>query len=104
MIANAIKYRNAEGATVRVSARGEGDCWHFVVADNGPGIAESQQERIWRLFQTSRPKEGTGIGLALVKRLVDAQGGRVYVESRQGEGAQFHVLWPKQSGFSRGDA
>lgn len=105
LIANAIKYRRADGAKIQVSASGDGECWHFVVADNGPGISENQQGRIWRLFQTSRPKEGTGIGLALVKRLVDAHGGRVFVESEQGEGARFHVLWPKQPRpLARGEA
>ena len=95
LIGNAIKYRRAEGAEVRVSASSANGDWHFVVADNGPGIAEGQQERIWRLFQTTRPSDGAGIGLALVKRVVEAQGGRVYVESSPGHGARFNVLWPK---------
>lgn len=96
LISNAIKYRRPEGARVRVSAKAEGDCWRFTVADNGPGIVASQHERIWRLFQTTRPEDGTGIGLAVVKRIVDAQGGRVYVESVPGDGARFHVLWPSR--------
>ncbi len=95
LIGNAIKYRRAEGAEVHVSASSANGDWHFVVSDNGPGIAEAQQERIWRLFQTTRPTEGSGIGLALVKRIVEAQGGRVYVESSPGHGARFNVLWPK---------
>jgi signal transduction histidine kinase len=95
LIGNAIKYGRAEGAEIRVSAGRANDCWHFVVADNGPGVADAQQERIWRLFQTTRPSEGAGIGLALVKRIVEAQGGRVYIESSPGHGARFHVLWPK---------
>jgi signal transduction histidine kinase len=96
LLANAIRYRREAGAEVRVSATDAADCWHFVVADNGPGIAPWQHERIWQLFQTTRPKEGSGVGLALVKRLVDVHGGRVWVESEQGAGARFHVLWPKQ--------
>ena len=96
LFANAIKYRRAEGARVRVSASDAGTHWTFVVADNGPGIAPSQHERIWGLFHTSRPQEGTGIGLALVKRIVESQGGQVFVESTPGDGARFSVAWPKR--------
>ncbi len=95
LIGNAIKYRRAEGAEVRVSASSMNGSWHFVVADNGPGIADAQQERIWRLFHTTRPADGAGIGLALVKRIIEAQGGRVSVESSPGHGARFSVFWPK---------
>jgi signal transduction histidine kinase len=96
LFSNAIKYRRAEGARVRVTASGAGRHWKFIVADNGPGIAASQQQRIWGLFHTSRPREGTGIGLALVKRIVESQGGQVFVESTPGKGATFSVTWPKQ--------
>jgi signal transduction histidine kinase len=105
LLSNAIRYRRESGAEVQVSAARDGECWHFVVADNGPGIAPWQHERIWRLFQTTRPKEGTGIGLAIVKRLVDSHGGRVYVESEEGRGARFHVLWPASPRtFGRADS
>src|SRR5581483_1032888 len=88
--------RRADRAHVRVSAADRGECWEFVVADDGPGIPASQQQRVWRLFHTSRPQDGTGIGLALVKRLVEVEGGRVTLQSTPGEGASFHVLWPKR--------
>jgi signal transduction histidine kinase len=81
---------------VSVSVQDRGDSWEFVVADDGPGIPASQQERIWKLFHTSRPGEGTGLGLALVKRLVEARRGRVTVRSTPGEGSEFHVQWPKR--------
>ena len=96
LVGNAIKYRREHGAAVRVSAVDAKDCWQFVVADNGPGIAPAQQQRIWQLFHTTRPGEGTGIGLSVVKRIVESEGGRVFVESTSGEGARFNVLWPKQ--------
>jgi signal transduction histidine kinase len=96
LVSNAIKYRRAEGARIEVAARDVGGHWEFTVADNGPGIPSAQQERIWRLFHTTRPGEGSGIGLALVKRLVEAQGGQVRVESTPGEGSRFHTRWPKE--------
>jgi signal transduction histidine kinase len=96
LFSNAIKYRRADGAQVRVTVGDENTHWKFVVADNGPGIAASQHQRIWNLFHTSRPQQGTGIGLALVKRIVEAQGGQVFVESAPGEGARFIVAWPKR--------
>lgn len=96
LLSNAIAYRRAGEAHVEISAVDRGDCWEFVVADDGPGITPSQQERIWKLFQTTRPGEGTGLGLALVKRLVEVKHGRVSVRSTPGEGAAFHVQWPKR--------
>jgi signal transduction histidine kinase len=96
LLSNAIKYRREGGARIEVSARDLGVVWEFTVADNGPGISPTQRERIWRLFHTTRPADGSGIGLALVKRLVEAQGGQVRVESTAGEGSQFHVRWPKE--------
>jgi len=96
LLSNAITYRRASEAHIDVKATDRGDCWEFVVADDGPGIPVNQQERIWKLFQTSRPGEGTGLGLALVKRLVEARQGSVSVESTPGDGAAFHVLWPKR--------
>jgi signal transduction histidine kinase len=97
LLSNAITYRRKGDAHVSVSVVDKGDCWEFVVADDGLGIPPSQQERIWKLFHTSRPGEGTGLGLALVKRLVEARHGRVSVRSAPGEGSEFHVLWPKRA-------
>ena len=67
----------------------------FTVADNGPGIAETDQRRIWQLFHTSRPGEGTGLGLAMVKRIVEGHQGTVAVHSTPGEGSTFIVRWPR---------
>jgi signal transduction histidine kinase len=97
MLSNAITYRRQGNAHVNVSVEDKGDCWEFVVADDGPGIPPSQQERIWKLFHTSRPGDGTGLGLALVKRLVEARRGRATVRSAPGEGSEFHVRWPKRA-------
>jgi signal transduction histidine kinase len=97
LVSNAVKYGGTH-ARVQVSAgEGEGGVCQFTVRDNGPGIAPQYHERIFAIFQTleARDKvEGTGIGLSIVKKMVESRGGRVWVESAPGEGAAFHVLWP----------
>jgi signal transduction histidine kinase len=83
---------------VRVAIRAAGERWELSVSDDGPGIAAQFHERIFRIFHTlaSRDKvEGTGIGLAIVKKLVDDRAGRVWVESEPGKGAKFCFTWPK---------
>ena len=98
LIGNALKHANREHAEVVISAADAGPSVEFSVKDNGQGIAPEYQDRIWEIFQTleARDKvEGTGIGLALVKKLVDAEGGRVWVDSKPGQGATFRFLWPK---------
>ncbi len=70
----------------------------FSVCDNGQGIAPQYHERIFGIFQTleARDKvEGTGIGLSVVKKIVETKGGRVWVESDIGQGAAFRFLWPR---------
>jgi len=96
LLSNAISYRRADGAEVDVAARDEGDVCEFTVADNGPGIPAGQEDRIWRLFHTSSPGEGSGLGLALVKRIVEAHQGTVGVRPTPGGGATFVVRWPKR--------
>ena len=98
LIGNAVKYAGGAEPLVRVSARDAGDEWEFAVADNGPGIAPEYHERIFGIFQMleARDKvEGTGIGLSIVKKLVESRGGRVWVESEEGSGSTFRFLWPK---------
>lgn len=101
LISNAIKHARRSDAVVEISAEDLGDHLRFVVADNGPGIAPQYQERIWGMFQTLESRdqvEGTGIGLATVKKLVERRGGRVGVESEEGKGARFFFLWPRYNG------
>jgi signal transduction histidine kinase len=97
LLSNAINYGRQEDGRIEVAGRDAGRCVEFVVSDNGPGIPESQRENIWRLFQTSRPGEGTGLGLALVRRIVESAHGSVSVTSSPTGGAEFHVAWPKQA-------
>lgn len=94
ILSNAFTYRRADGARVSVTAVMERDFAVFSVADNGPGIPAAQIPRIWRLFQTSRPGLGTGIGLAVVRRIVEGQGGSIDVDSIESQGSTFRVRWP----------
>ena len=99
LIANAVKYGPAEGLRVEVGAEHVNGFWRFSVRDNGPGISPRYQERIWVMFQTLQPRdevEGTGIGLALVKKIVGSRGGEVGLESDEGAGARFWFTWPTE--------
>jgi PAS domain S-box-containing protein len=98
LIGNGLKHARRHDAVIEVSAREDGAFQEFTVKDNGGGIPPEYQSRIWGIFQTleARDKvEGTGIGLALVKKLVESAGGRVWVESEPGEGAAFKFTWPR---------
>jgi light-regulated signal transduction histidine kinase (bacteriophytochrome) len=97
LIGNALKYGNRVSPRVTVTAKETGDMVHFSVADNGPGIAPQFHEKIWQIFQTLAPRdevEGTGIGLSVVRKLVETRGGRAWVESTVGQGTTFHFTWP----------
>jgi PAS domain S-box-containing protein len=100
LIGNAIKHHYRQDGTVVVTASDHGDFYEFSVADDGPGIPEQYQDRVFNMFQKLRPKdeiEGTGMGLALVKRIVENQGGRVAVDSPDGRGATFRFTWRKRA-------
>ena len=100
LISNAVKYMDKPEGRIQVGGADDGDFWRFSVADNGPGIEAKHFERIFRIFQTLAPRdeyESTGIGLALVKKIVELYGGRVWVESNVGRGSTFFFTVPKQS-------
>jgi light-regulated signal transduction histidine kinase (bacteriophytochrome) len=100
LIGNAIKHAGRSDAVIRVDAHDHGAFYEFVVTDNGPGIALEYQQKIWGLFQTLKARDrvdGAGIGLSIVKKIVESRGGRAWVESVVGEGAAFHFTWPTSS-------
>ncbi len=98
LLGNAVKFRSPNRApTITVDAEPEDDYWHFRVADNGIGIDSAYFDKIFQVFQRLHPRseyEGTGIGLAFVKKAVESQGGKVWVESVPSQGSVFHFTLP----------
>lgn len=98
LIGNAIKFRAPDRPIrVHVSARQTGDFWSLTIRDNGIGIAPDHFDRIFQIFQRlhgTKSYEGTGIGLAIVKKTIENHGGEIRVESVQGEGSAFHFTLP----------
>jgi PAS domain S-box-containing protein len=103
LISNAVKYTAAhrEDAHIAVTCEPAGGFYRFTVADNGPGIAPAYHDRIWGIFQTleTRDKvEGTGVGLSVVRKIVESRGGSVSVKSEEGAGSAFSFTWPINPG------
>lgn len=97
LLSNAIDFMDKPAGRVVVACVRDASGWHFTVADNGPGIETRHFERIFQLFQTLSSRddhERTGVGLALVKKIVELEGGRVWVESTIGAGTTFHFTIP----------
>ena len=98
LISNAIKYMDKQEGCVSIGCQEVEGWWQFYVADNGPGIDEKYHERIFKMFQTLTPRdelESTGIGLAMVKKIVELYGGKVWVESELGRGCTFFFTLPQ---------
>ncbi|HEB55984.1 MAG TPA: PAS domain-containing sensor histidine kinase [Gammaproteobacteria bacterium] len=92
LISNAIKYHEGSGGRVLISMQEKGEYYEFSVADNGPGIASEYHEKVFEIFQTLQARdkqESTGVGLTLVKKIIEELGGEVMLESAEGEGATF---------------
>lgn len=98
LIGNAIKYHDKEKGKITVNMRERGDWLEFEVTDDGPGIDPQFHEKIFLIFQTLQPRdvfESTGVGLALVKKIVEGEGGKVSLESEPGKGSTFRFTWPR---------
>jgi two-component system sensor histidine kinase/response regulator len=98
LISNSIKYNTKENATIKIDYQDYPTYFEFSVTDNGIGIKEEHLIKIFGIFQTLLPKdkvESTGIGLTIVKKIVEQQGGEVVVTSKIGEGSCFKFTWMK---------
>src|SRR4029453_1617475 len=100
LLDNALKFHNDIPPKIRVWAEREAGGWRFAVRDNGIGIDPQYQGQLFGLFRqlqryTAYP--GTGMGLAICKKIIDPQGGRIWIESTPGEGATFYFTIPDGS-------
>ncbi len=99
LIGNAIKHHHRpETGEVRIAAVDQGDFIRFAIRDNGPGIEPQYFERIFGMFQVLKPRdeiEGSGMGLAIVKKTVEYRGGQIQVEANDGPGVTIYFTWPK---------
>jgi len=99
LLSNAVKFMDKPQGKVRIGCVEENGFWRFSIADNGLGIEERYFERVFELFKTVQPRdkfEGTGIGLAMAKKIVQLYGGQIWVESQLGKGSTFFFTLPKQ--------
>jgi signal transduction histidine kinase len=96
LISNAIKYRSESPPDIHISAEREDGHWQFTVRDNGIGIDPQYHDRIFGIFKRLHGRElpGTGMGLAICKRIIERHGGRIWVESAAGQGSAFHFTLP----------
>ncbi|MBW1891473.1 MAG: PAS domain S-box protein, partial [Deltaproteobacteria bacterium] len=101
LLGNAITYMDKREGVVTVGCVDEGVHWKFSVSDNGPGIDRSYHVKIFQIFQTLAPRdkhESSGIGLTLVKKIIEQYGGSIWVESEPGKGSTFYFTLPNNGG------
>jgi signal transduction histidine kinase len=98
LISNAVKYHDKAAGLIRIYCQEENNFYRFSVSDDGPGIDPAYHERIFVIFQTLQERdalESTGVGLAIVKKIIQRQGGTVQIDSKEGAGSTFSFTWPR---------
>jgi signal transduction histidine kinase len=106
LLSNAVKYMDKPQGQIKVGCVQENGFWKFYVADNGPGIEEKHFEKIFQLFQTLKPRdesESTGIGLTIVKKIIEMYGGKTWIQSKMGEGSTFFFTLPRMCGVTNNE-
>ncbi|MFZ6756771.1 PAS domain-containing sensor histidine kinase [Undibacterium sp. Ji50W] len=99
LISNALKHHDQASGKIHIRASHTEHFFEFAVADDGPGIAEEHRERVFTMFQTLRPRdevEGSGMGLAIIKKTIESLGGSIRLDGNHPRGAVFHFSWPRQ--------
>jgi signal transduction histidine kinase len=99
LLNNAIKHHDKSKGHIKVSVEDDKDYYTFSVSDDGPGIDVTNYDEIFKMFKTLKPRdetEGSGMGLALIKKVVEHYTGSVFVDSVVGEGCTFYFTWPKK--------
>jgi signal transduction histidine kinase len=100
LILNALQHAGRDDVVVRISAVDRGDEWELAITDNGAGIAPEHHARVWQLFQTLQSRdvvETTGIGLAIVRKQVEGNGGRAWIDPATEPGTTVRFTWPKRT-------
>ncbi|QDC07894.1 PAS domain S-box protein [Oceanicola sp. D3] len=98
LVSNAFKHHDRPDGKVRLTLAERADAWHFTVEDDGPGIAPDFHEKVFQIFQTLRPRdevEGSGMGLAIVRKHVAVVGGDIELQSEGTRGTTFRMRWPR---------
>jgi PAS domain S-box-containing protein len=99
LIGNAIDHHDRCDGSIQITARSCANLDEFAISDDGAGIALEYHERIFGIFQAINPQQrpnSTGVGLAIVKKIVEAEGGTIWLESQLGRGTTFYFTWPRQ--------
>ena len=103
LVGNAVKYHDKTSGEIRVYCRPKGEFFEFYVEDDGPGIEPAYHEKIFVIFQTLQDRdsfESTGIGLSIVKKILDDRNLTIDIDSQPGLGSTFRFTWPKQEFYA----
>ncbi len=102
LISNAVKFNPGPDKQVKISSQSQDAFYQFSISDNGPGIDPRFHDKIFVIFQTINTRdefESTGVGLAIVKKIIEEHGGKIWIESLPQKGCTFHFTWPIQPAY-----